>query len=353
MLESIDPDYVEWKGSVELQMSCQGGYDWPLNKPEHGVFRCKPDGLSWDPPIFPDCNTLLHPTLLTAQFTITLPFQECSALTTPSVTKRGVKFLSNKGDLLFEICPARTLLENCKIRVAQTVCNSPKSSPGMTRKSAGPHILLKAEMGGVKPAWSASDLIQTVKDVEKTISQLVQKRLGVNSVAKSRLGAVCQRGSIGAVRSGTEFVCRGCPLGHFLDRKSKTCKLCSPGYYNDKPLQESCTVCPVLKDIKNKSILKQVRKLATDGAYSISMCPYLMINADGNVSIVDLDSSAGRDMQPSGVNSVNLKGRKRRRKLVRGDCRSREGRMGIGSPMWKLNVHFIPVKTYCKVSLQP
>ena len=55
-LQTILPEEnAEWTGVIAMTMTCEDGYDFPLNTPEGGVFKCFADKEFWIPHFIPDC----------------------------------------------------------------------------------------------------------------------------------------------------------------------------------------------------------------------------------------------------------------------------------------------------------
>lgn len=287
MLDLIPSEYVTWDGSIDIEMNCAAGHDMPLTTPDYNVFQCKPDGSSWNPPIFADCNKKILPKTMFVRLGATLSSAHCGEFSISKLNNNGVALTWNSNTSNVILCPQESAIGRCRVDIAKTVCDLQKHFNEESVLDLGlvqPHVFIRAQFQ-YTPSLMGTSVDTSLTLVKSELAQKFEQLTGSRSEVSSRLKLTCPKATVGVITESDRFACRGCPLGHYLDPMMSRCQLCAAGYYNDEPLQIECKICPSMRGIANTTIWKIVKRKVKDGSHAVVLCPRMRKDENGNLDV--------------------------------------------------------------------
>ncbi|CAG5128334.1 unnamed protein product [Candidula unifasciata] len=272
----VPRERTQWLGSVQLTMECDPGYDMPLNSPVNSTLTCLPDGSTWKPDYLPDCNEKIVATAAEMTMTGQLPSATCDGLGQFTTSRTTLTFASSRRLVITEMC--RQHLLSCAVVRASIDCQDKSANGG-----SPPHIFLSLAIV-LAPSTHWSMYTKKSVPLALTILRSLEER-AVSSHVNTTITPVCRIGTVGVLRAGSEVVCRGCSLGHYLDSVNKICVPCSPGYYGDRVLSTSCKLCPGMSSYYGTLQWERILKVIPNRAHSISSCPILYKHTNGTLEV--------------------------------------------------------------------
>ncbi|KAK4887668.1 hypothetical protein RN001_003939 [Aquatica leii] len=241
---------------IQCIVTCQEGYAIPMSSTIDTIdttdsqFICDhadPVWYSKKNSFFPDCSITQVPVEVLQNGVITVQSQLdedlCNNTTALKEIENEIKINLNAN--LQKTC---AVSHSCNL-TTNTICENPEDSVYEEKTN-----IIKREISKRKTRRSSRINIEfsiharvTEKDNVSTIAALANlknfemksNRTKIVSVRLDKTNAVCP---VGYVQK--KLRCVQCPKGTFHNATTKVCQSCPLGFYNDKPGQGSCTICP-------------------------------------------------------------------------------------------------------------